>query len=204
MSGADTAELIRRAAVRLFLVQGYAGLSMQQVRREAGVSNGSLYHQFPSKAILVGSLMSDGMRQCQELIIDTLDDAATARDGIVTTVQRYVRWVESHQEFSALLFADLPDEALLAAEPIHSQSSRRYARTVGAWLRRQMAAGALRERPFETAHALWLGPTQELCRHWVRGRSRLRPTKAAGDLMDGAWNALSTVARPIDFRPAAS
>jgi AcrR family transcriptional regulator len=197
MSGAETAEFIRQAAVRLFLVQGYAGLSMQEVRHEAGVSNGSLYHQFPSKASLVGALLIDGMRQCQGLIIDTLESAATARDGIVTTVEGYVRWVEGHREFAALLFADLPDDALLAAEPALSESSRHYARTVGAWLRAQIDAGALKDRPFETAHALWLGPTQELCRHWVRGRSRLRPTKVASDLMEGAWSALSSPTRPV-------
>src|SRR4051794_14377298 len=117
MTGPGTGELIRRAAVRLFLVQGYAGLSMQDVRREAGISNGSLYHQYPSKASLVGALLTDGMTQCQTLIIETLDGAATARDGVVTTVQRYVRWVESHRQLAALLFADLPDDALLAAEP---------------------------------------------------------------------------------------
>jgi hypothetical protein len=44
---------------------------------------------------------------------------------------------------------------------------------------------------FGIAHALWLGPAQEFARHWLRGRSRQRPTEAVGALADGAWRALA-------------
>jgi AcrR family transcriptional regulator len=200
MTGTATAERIREAALRLFVVDGYAGLSMQEVRREAGISNGSLYFQFESKAALAAALLVEGMQDCQELVLGILDAARSPEDGVRKTVRAYLGWVEEHREQAALLFADLPDEVLLAAEPALAESSRRYVRLVKCWLQQRMDDDVLVERPFEIAHALWLGPTQELSRHWVRGRSRLRPTKAAPDLAGGAWLALSQPA-PSRLKP---
>jgi AcrR family transcriptional regulator len=191
MTGTATAERVREAALRLFVVNGYAGLSMQEVRRGAGISNGSLYHQFDSKAALAAALLVEGMQACQQLVLGILDADPSPDDGVRSTVRAYLGWVEGHREQAALLFADLPDEVLLAAEPALAESSRRYVRHVKGWLQQHMDDDVLVERPFEIAHALWLGPTQELSRHWVRGRSRLRPTKAAPDLAGGAWLALS-------------
>ena len=79
----------------------------------------------------------------------------------------------------------------LAADTVLAEPNRRYVRVVGEWLKGHVRAGALVERPFEIAHALWLGPSQEFCRHWLGGRTRLGPTGAATDLGTGAWRALS-------------
>jgi len=57
-----TEDRIAEAALRLFTAHGYAGASMEQVRHAAGVSNGSLYHHFPSGADLTARLLVDGRR----------------------------------------------------------------------------------------------------------------------------------------------
>jgi AcrR family transcriptional regulator len=186
-----TADRLKEEALRLFMVDGYAGLSVQEVRLRAGVSNGSLYHHFRSKADLVAELRVDGMRQCQDVISGAVDGVDVAEDGVRATVADYLCWVEAHREMASLLFADLPDGVVLAADTVLAEPNRRYVRVMGEWLEAHMRAGALVERPFEIAHALWLGPTQEFCRHWLRGRTRLSPTDAAGDLGIGAWRALS-------------
>src|SRR3954454_14496741 len=126
MTRTATAERVREAALRLFVVNGYAGLSMQEIRREAGISNGSLYHQFDSKAALAAALLVEGMQACQELVVGILDAVRSPEDGVRSTVGAYLGWVEAHREQAALLFADLPDEALRAAEPTLAESSRRY------------------------------------------------------------------------------
>ena len=191
LSGLRTADRLKEEALRLFMVDGYAGLSMQEIRLRAGVSNGSLYHHFPSKADLVAELRVEGMRQCQDVVLGTVEDVDVAEEGVRATVRDYLRWVETHREMASLLFADLPDGVVLAAETVLAEPNRRYVRVVGKWLEAHMRAGALVERPFEIAHALWLGPTQEFCRHWLRGRTRLGPAGAGADLGIGAWRALS-------------
>jgi hypothetical protein len=55
----------------------------------------------------------------------------------------------------------------------------------------QSRKGTLIEGSFAVRHALWLGPAMEFARHWLRGRSRQRPTDAAADLAEGAWRGLT-------------
>jgi AcrR family transcriptional regulator len=180
-----TADRVLAAALPLFVAHGYAGASLERVRREAGVSNGSLYHHFPRRADLAARLLVDGMRQCQEAVLAVV--AADGPDVVRTVVIDQLRWVEEHSDLARWIFSDLPDEVLLAAEPSLSEDARRYADAVGDWLERQsgLVAGS-----FGVRHALWLGPAMEFARHWLRGRSRQRPTEAAAALADGAERAL--------------
>jgi len=187
-----TADRIAEAALRLFTVHGYAGAPMEQVRREAGVSNGSLYHHFPSRADLAARLLVDGMGRSQQVVLSVLDGVGDAEQGVRGVVRAQLVWVQEHAELARLLYGDLPDEVLLAAEPAFGEQNRHYVDVVGGWLRAQAEQGALARRPFGVAHALWLGPGQEFARHWLHGRSKLAPTEVADDLADGAWAALAT------------
>src|SRR3954451_15512433 len=183
-----TADRVLAAALPLFGAHGYAEASLEKVRRDAGVSNGSLYHHFPRRADLAARLLVDGMRQCQEAVLAVV--AADGPDVVRTVVIGQLRWVEEHPDLARWIFSDLPDEVLLAAEPDLGADARRYAVAVGDWLGAQRRAGAVIEGSFGVRHALWLGPAMEFARHWLRGRSRQRPTEAAADLAEGAWRAL--------------
>jgi AcrR family transcriptional regulator len=187
-----TADRLLAAALPLFVAHGYAGASLEQVRRDAGVSNGSLYHHFPRRADLAARLLNDGMRRCQQAVLDALSTDRAAEDVVRSVVTEQLRWIEENPDVARWIFSDLPDEVLLAAEPDLSQDARRYAVAVGDWLERQSAAGTLISGSFGVRHALWLGAATEFARHWLRGRSRQRPTEAAADLAEGAWRALTT------------
>ncbi len=186
-----TADRIAESALRLFTVHGYAGASMEQVRRAAGVSNGSLYHHFPSRADLAARLFVEGMGRSQQVVLGVLGDASDGEQGVRDVVHAQLGWFQEHTELARLLYGDLPDEVLLAAEPSFGEQNRHYVDVVGGWLRAQAEQGALVRRPFGVAHALWLGPGQDFARHWLRGRSKLAPTAVAADLADGAWAALA-------------
>ena len=189
-TSAPTVQRILAAALPRFLAHGYAGASLEQVRRDAGVSNGSLYHHFPRRADLAAPLFTEGMRDCQQVVLQAVTADEPAERVVRAVVTELLRWVEEHADVARWIFSDLPDEVLLAAEPELSQTSRGYAVVVGDWLARQSRRGAVIEGSFAVRHALWLGPAQEFARHWLRGRSRQRPTEAATDLAEGAWRAL--------------
>jgi AcrR family transcriptional regulator len=154
------------------------------------VSNGSLYHHFPRRADLAARLFNEGMRDCQQVILQAVTVDEPVERVVRGVVTELLCWVEEHADVARWIFSDLPDEVLLAAEPELSQTSRGYAVVVGDWLARQSRHGAVIEGSFAVRHALWLGPAQEFARHWLRGRSRQRPTEAATDLAEGAWRAL--------------
>ncbi len=187
---ATTEERITAVALDLFGSQGYAVTSMEQVRRHAGVSNGSLYHLFPNKAALAARLHSNGMIQCQDGIIRAIEAASSAEKGVRAAIAFQTTWVDQHMQFARLVYADMPDDVLVAAAPTLDGPSRKYVRVVDTWLGSHVDSGAIADRPFVVLHALWLGPTQEFCRHWLRGRGRLRPRHVADQLAEGAWRAL--------------
>jgi AcrR family transcriptional regulator len=186
-----TDERIRAVALDLFGSQGYVATSMEEVRRQAAISNGSLYHLFPSKATLAARLYCDGMIQSQNGIVAALDITLDGEEGVRGAVAFQTSWVDSHTQLARLVYADWTDDVLVAAAPALDGPSRHYVRVVDRWLRDRVAAGELIDRPFPVLHALWLGPTQEYCRHWLRGRSRLRPRHVTDDLAGGAWRALA-------------
>jgi AcrR family transcriptional regulator len=93
-TGQVTPDRIASAGLRLFAERGYAGTSMEQVRRAAGISNGSLYHHFPSRAHLAARLVLDGMRQCQDGVRRVLAGAGSAEAGIRGVVEDQSGWVE--------------------------------------------------------------------------------------------------------------
>lgn len=185
-----TEDRVLESALGLFGANGYGATTMEQVRREAVVSNGSLYHLFPDKPALAAHLYCDGMIQCQDGILDALRAAPTAEDGVRGAVAFQAGWADRHAELARLVYADLPDEVFMAAAPSLDSRAGAYVRTVSQWLRVYIDAGAVVDQPFTVLHALWLGPTQEFCRHWLRGRGRLRPRHVAAQLADGAWRAL--------------
>ena len=191
MTRVGTGERIVSAALPVFAAHGWAGASMEEIRRAAGVSNGSLYHHFRSRAELAARLLVDGMTGAQQAVTGLLAEAGSAEQGVREVVRAQLVWVEESAELARLLYSDLPDEVLLAAEPVLGEHNRRYVEVVGGWLRRHAEQRAVIDVPLGVAHALWLGPGQEFARHWLRGRSRLRPTAAAPMLADGAWCALA-------------
>ena len=180
-----TADRIRAAALAEFVTNGYTATSMARIRRHAAVSNGSLFHFFPRKADLAAGVLTEGMRNCQDAVLAALD--TTPAEGVRAGVRALLAWVSGHAEMARFVFTDVPDEVLLAAEPVHAADNRRYVQDIAAWLADR---DLLRDRPFEVVHALWFGPSMELCRHWVRGRGRTTPTDAAEALSAAAWRAV--------------
>jgi AcrR family transcriptional regulator len=191
VSVSTTEDLVTAVALRLFGTQGYSQTSMEQVRREAGISNGSLYHLYRDKAALAARLYCRGMVECQDGILAAVRRAGAPEVGVRGAVVFQAGWVDANIELARLVYADLPDAVLAAAAPTLDGLSRSYVREVDTWLRVHVDSGALIDQPFAMLHALWLGPTQEFCRHWLRGRGRLRPRNVAVDLADGAWRALA-------------
>jgi AcrR family transcriptional regulator len=181
-----------QAATELFGSLGYAATSMEQVRRRAGVSNGSLYHLFPDKVTLGGYLFSAGMHECQAGLLAVIADADAAQQGIRNAVAWQLGWVDDNAATARILYGDVPDDVIVAAAAVHDPSARNYVRTTTQWLNRHVLEGSIVDRPFAVTHALWLGPTQEYSRHWLRGRVKQRPRRVAADLSAGAWAAVST------------
>src|SRR5215203_4575075 len=112
-----TDDLVTSVALRLFGTQGYSQTSMEQIRQQAGISNGSLYHLYRDKAALAGRVYRQGMAECQDGILQSLRPARGAEDGVRRAITFQAGWVDANAELARLVYADLPDAVLAAAAP---------------------------------------------------------------------------------------
>ena len=177
-----------RAGLARFDADGALAARLEDIRREAGVSVGALYHHFPDKTALAGALYVELTEDFQEGFLAELRSHPGAEDGVKASVGFYLRWVSANRSAAAFLLAGRPAHAVLR------ESNRRFFAEAMAWWQTHVHYGVLRDQPFDVIHALWLGPAHEYARHWVAGRAKRVPTAVAGLLADAAWRAVKEAA----------
>ena len=172
------------AALDKFATESPIAVSLEDIRSQAGVSVGALYHHFPDKAALVDALYIELTRRVQEEFLSELRAHPSAEDGVRAIVRWYLRWVSANRVGAGLLLGNRPDDRML------TDLNRRFFAEVTSWWETHVHYGALRPLRTDLIHALWLGPAQEYTRHWLSGQVKRVPRTIADVLADAAWNAL--------------
>src|SRR6516225_7753041 len=181
-TGGSPRERLLQAALVRFHDDGALGATLEDIRRQAGVSVGTLYHYFPDKAGLAAELYVELLAQFQDGFLAELRAHASAEEGVKGGVSFYLRWVSANRAAAALLLGERPrDHATL------QERNQRFFAEAMAWWQTHVHYGALRELPYDLIAALWLGPADEYTRHWVAGRARRVPATDADVLADAAW-----------------
>lgn len=177
-------------ARRRFAAEGTIAPTLDEIRREAEVSVGSLYHHFPDKPALAAAVYAQVMAEYQAGFLAMLREQATADDGIRGGVRNHLDWVATHRGEAALLLGDRLDS------PELREANRNFFATIRDWWRPHHTYGALvAMRPGITA-ALWLGPAQEYARYWIAGDSADMGSEVIDTFADAAWKALQ--AKPVE------
>jgi AcrR family transcriptional regulator len=84
-------------ARRRFAVDGALVPTLDEVRREAEVSVGALYHHFPDKPALAAAVYAQLIGEYQGGFVAMLREHDTARGGIRGGVAYHLRWVTQHR-----------------------------------------------------------------------------------------------------------
>jgi len=180
----DARRRLLQAALARFDTDGALSTTLEEIRREAGVSVGALYHHFPDKTALAVALYAELLEDFQQGFLAELRSHSDAERGVKGGVRFYLRWVSGNRAAAAFLLAGRPDGAALEA------ANRSFFADAMTWWQTHVHYGAVRSLPFDLIHALWLGPAQEYSRHWVAGRAKRVPLAAADLLADSAWTVL--------------
>ena len=179
-------ERLLAAALERFGADGALVATLDQVRADAGVSVGALYHHFPDKRALATALYLDALARYEAGARALLQNEPDARRGIEGLVRYHLRWCTNNRERARFLLSARNtvdgDEVARASKPFLAEAM--------AWYRRHEHYGITRALPFDVVHALWLGPAQEYLRHWLAGRARTVPQKVAASLAAAAWTSL--------------
>ncbi len=177
-------ERLLAAALARFDADGPLSVTLDDIRREADVSVGALYHHFPDKSALASALYVQLLAQFQDGFLAELRSHSGAEGGVKGGVRFYLRWVSENRAGAAFLLNRRPDDEVLG------ESNRRFFAETTAWWSTHVHYGAVRDLPFNLIHSLWLGPSHEYTRHWLAGRGKRVPSSVAGALADAAWQNL--------------
>jgi AcrR family transcriptional regulator len=94
---------IQRVARRIFSERGFAGATIEEIARKAGLSVGAIYLYFKSKEELYVSLLQESL----ELLLDELERIGAApsdpRAQLRAIWERFGTWCETFKEFHRLV-----------------------------------------------------------------------------------------------------
>lgn len=183
-TSADARGRLLAVARRRFAVDGALSATLDEVRREAKVSVGALYHHFPDKPALAAAVYAQVMGEYQTGFIARLRGHATAEGGIRGGVAHHLRWVQANRAEATLLLGDRLDSAALR------DSNREFFAAIRDWWRPHEAYGALRPIQPAIIAALWFGPAQEFSRYWIASGEPKMPRTITKTFADAAWMAL--------------
>ncbi len=171
-------------ARRRFAADGALAATLDEVRREAKISVGALYHHFPDKPALAAAVYAQVMGEYQDGFITMLRGHATAEGGIRGGVAHHLRWVATNRPEAALLLGDRLDSTALWA------SNREFFAAIRDWWRPHQSYGALRPMQPGITAALWFGPAQEFSRYWIATGEPRMPRGIIKTFADAAWMTL--------------
>jgi AcrR family transcriptional regulator len=180
----DTRRRLLDVARRRFAADGPLTPTLDELRREAGVSVGALYHHFPDKRALAAAVFAEVLLGYQQSFLAVLRAQATARGGIRGGVEHHLRWVAGHQAEARLLLGEHLDSDALR------EANRAFFGAIEDWWRPHAAYGVLRSMQPDLIAALWLGPAQEYGRHWLTRDARRIPIATVQALAGAAWVSL--------------
>lgn len=182
--GQDARDRLLQVARRRFAADGALVPTLDEVRREAEVSVGALYHHFPDKPALAAAVYALLIGEYQAGFLAMLRDHDTAQGGIRGGVAYHLRWVTEHRGEAGLLLGDRLDSAALR------DSNRDFFAAVRYWWRPHHTYGVLRPMRLGITAALWLGPAQEFSRYWIAGGDTAMPRDTVDTFASAAWAVL--------------
>jgi AcrR family transcriptional regulator len=188
----STRDKIIAAARSAFLEFGFEAATMQGIRARADISNGSLFHFFPTKEDAAAIVFAEAIHSYQAGFLTIFGNLEPAAEKAVRAAVRWhLSWVAENRDLARFLFEYGRPGWAPAFSPEIRDANAHLQSATRAWLTHQIERGRLKPTSAEVLMALIIGPAQVLCRAWLAGRSETAPTDYESALADAAWSALS-------------
>jgi AcrR family transcriptional regulator len=194
MSKRDPKQLILDAALSVFAEVGFEHATTGHILSRGAISNGALFHHFPTKDAIAEALYLRGIESYQQGLLRALErhgGVDAARATIKAAVQHHLAWVEANRDLARFMYErGRPDW-----QPAHGSAVRKLNRSaalhVRDWIAPLAAAGVVRDLPLAVLAACVVGPAHFVARRWLSGMIAARPTSFTSALADAAWAALA-------------
>jgi AcrR family transcriptional regulator len=202
---ARTRKRILTAALRCFLDRGYEQTTVAQIRMLSGVSNGALFHHFPTKEAIADALYVEGIASFQEGVREIVREPPRSLLAAVRAVIGYqLAWTERHADLARFIYQrGHPDFDSLGGAAVGALN-RSLAAEVRQWVAPLAERGLIQPTPTLIVTAIVNGPAHAVARRWLAGQVHESLTSYADVLARAACAALSADAEPGDAVSAAA
>ncbi len=178
------------AALRCFVRAGVLGTGIEAIRKEAGASPSSVYHQFADVRALTLALLE---RTCERLfgaLAEAVVTAETAEALVHTLVAAHLDWVLAHPDEARFMYQAFSLEMTpAAAESLTARKVDMMAPIVACFAP-FITDGSLPAWPPLLFDVVLMGPTHEACRRFLAGAA-LDPQWMRAELPRLAWRAVA-------------
>lgn len=169
---------------------------MEDIRKRARASTGSIYHHFKSKEQLAAELYREGVRATQRAGREAVQNNPGAERGIRALVGGYLAWVAENPQFATYLLTAKHAEFMAYTEQIVGPMNLEYARSLREWIEGHVARGDLPPLAYDVYRAILFGPSELFARYWLAGRTETNLKRAGRLLAESAWQALRAQLKP--------
>jgi AcrR family transcriptional regulator len=201
---ARTRKRILTAALHCFLDRGYEQTTIAQIRIDSGVSNGALFHHFPTKEAIADALYVEGIASFQEGVREIVRQPPprSLLAAVRAIIGHQLAWTEQHADLARFVYqrGHLDFDSLGGAAI--GALNRSLAAEVRQWVAPLVERGLVRPAPMLIVTAIVNGPAHAIARRWLAGQVHEPLTSYADVLARAACAALGADGPPGDAASA--
>jgi len=183
-------ERILAAAVELFMAQDVESVSVAEICRAAGVSNGSFFHHFPSKDALALEITLALRREYWDFVLAAMEPSADAMEGVAGAIRAAFAYQRQFPDRYRLSRSDDAPWMRGNDERIRDDNAP-YRNRAGRWIAAHAAEGRLPLLLPEIYGALLFGMPHWVARNANSGAAPTDLTAAADQLVQTIQKALA-------------
>ena len=181
---------ILQAALACVTEVGVDATTIEMIRDRSGASIGSLYHHFGNKERIIAALYLAGTAQYAELLEQGFARADSAEACVKLLVTSYIDWVVANPDWARfVLHSRSRVEAGEMGEQLR-EANREHFQRIFAALSRYREEGLFKAMPVDCFASVIIGPTHDLSRNWLAGRTQTQLADCRELLAQLAWDSV--------------
>lgn len=195
---------ILETALECFLEAGYEQTTVARICERSGVSNGTLFHYFPTKEAISDALYLEAIADFQDGLLALLAARPRSlRTAVRGVIAHQVGWVENNVDRARFVYTrgtlDGDSPGYRELEQMNRKLALAYQQLLDPFIQR----GRVRPMSVLVLNAVVSGPTHAISRRWLAGHIDAPLRDYVDELADAAAAALSgTPARQRHRVPA--
>lgn len=185
----QTRELILATALRLFVERGFFATSVHDIRREAGLSIGSIYHHFASKEAVAQALYDDLVARMTGLVASACRQHQSAQDRSRAVAEQLCQAALASPELVKFVLHARHHEFLHAAPPVCSTRPFEMMQEI---VREGIANGELRSMDCVAASLVLFGGVIRLIQLALDGVLQRPIMDYFDEVWEASWRGISS------------